>query len=323
MRKSVPASARNSTCVNVHVVDHDVDTDVDLGSTLQWYTQGRSDLTTSLERSSSGRVRFVRGTWTPHGAGTLLITSPGGSRVDAEAWGPGAAWLLERVPWMIGKFDDGAGYLADDEHPVVAACCRANRRTRFGSSGMLFHELLPTILQQRITGLEGKRQWMSLCRSLGESAPGPFPGVRLPPAPGVLQRQPSWWFHPLGIETKGARALIEVARHAEKMWEWSTLPASDAAHKLQLIPGIGVWTTGVVLGPALGDTDAVPVGDYHVKNVIAWNLANEPRATDERMLELLAPYEGQRGRVLQAVMSHGRNAPKYGARQRILPMAKW
>ena len=84
-----------------------------------------------------------------------------------------------------------------------------------------------------------------------------------------------------------------------------------------------MWTVGCVLGPALGDPDAVPVGDFHVKNVVAWNLANEARATDERMLELLVPYAGQRGRVVQAIMRHGNGAPKFGPKQRILPMSRW
>ena len=30
---------------------------------------------------------------------------------------------------------------------------------------------------------------------------------------------------------------------------------------------------------------------------MCWALAQEPRGTDERMLELLEPYRGQRGRV--------------------------
>ena len=74
---------------------------------------------------------------------------------------------------------------------------------------------------------------------------------------------------------------------------------------------------------ALGDTDAVAVGDYHLKNFVAYNLVGEPRASDERMLELLEPYRGQRARVIALLAASGRSAPKYGARQRILPMERW
>ena len=67
--------------------------------------------------------------------------------------------------------------------------------------------------------------------------------------------------------------------------------------KLALLPGVGPWTVGSVLGPALGDPDAVPVGDFHFPNIVAWNLAGEARGDDQRMLELLEPFRGQRGRV--------------------------
>ena len=87
---------------------------------------------------------------------------------------------------------------------------------------------------------------------------------------------------------------------------------------LRLIPGVGPWTVGSVLGPALGDADAVPVGDFHFPHIVAWNLAGEARATDDRMLELLAPYEGQRGRVLRALVRTGQGAPAFGPRRRTL-----
>jgi 3-methyladenine DNA glycosylase/8-oxoguanine DNA glycosylase len=61
-----------------------------------------------------------------------------------------------------------------------------------------------------------------------------------------------------------------------------------------------------------GDPDAVPLGDYHIPNLVAYALAGEPRATDQRMLELLEPYIGQRGRVIRVLMAGGRGAPRFG-----------
>jgi 3-methyladenine DNA glycosylase/8-oxoguanine DNA glycosylase len=78
-----------------------------------------------------------------------------------------------------------------------------------------------------------------------------------------------------------------------------------------------------VLSTALGHPDAVAVGDYHLKNVVAFNLAGAPRGSDERMLELLAPYAGQRGRVVRLLLLGGRMPPAFGPRRRILPMARW
>ena len=77
------------------------------------------------------------------------------------------------------------------------------------------------------------------------------------------------------------------------------------------------------LGPALGDPDAVPVGDYHIPNTVSWALAGEPRGTDARRLELLEPTRGQRGRVIRLLGLDGHAAPAFGPRQRIQPMYKW
>ena len=93
--------------------------------------------------------------------------------------------------------------------------------------------------------------------------------------------------------------------------------------KLALLPGVGPWTIGSVMATAVGDADAVAVGDYHLKNVVAYALDGHPRGTDERMLELLAPYAGQRGRVVRLLLFDGNKAPAFGPRQRILPMARW
>jgi len=65
---------------------------------------------------------------------------------------------------------------------------------------------------------------------------------------------------------------------------------------------------------ALGDADAVSVGDYHLPNVASWHLAGEPRGTDERMLELLEPFRPHRGRVLRLLQVGAGGAPRRGPR---------
>ncbi len=80
------------------------------------------------------------------------------------------------------------------------------------------------------------------------------------------------------------------------------------------MPGIGPWTAAETVRIALGDPDAVSVGDYHIPNLVSWALAGEPRGTDERMLELLRPYEGQRARVVLLLELSGLGAPRYGPR---------
>ncbi len=300
--------------------------DVDVATTLGWYRHGRADPTTCMSVVGRGQFAsgdFVRATITPDGPGTVHVSWRGG-QLDVESFGPGGAWLAGRLPSMLGANDPGirVDTMATCA-TVVGAALHAARHVRVGASGGLYHELLPTIVEQRITGREAHHQWRALCLHLGEPAPGPFAGLRLPPAPLVLARRPSWWFHPLGIERKRAQALVEVARHAGKLWDWAGLPPTEAATRLRLIPGVGQWTVGSVLGPALGDPDAVAVGDFHLKNMVGFALAGEPRATDERMLELLAPYAGQRGRVVRALGLAGHSAPKFGPRKRIIAMHAW
>ena len=60
---------------------------------------------------------------------------------------------------------------------------------------------------------------------------------------------------------------------------------------------------------ALGDADAVSVGDYHLPSLVSWALAGERRGTDERMLELLAPFAGHRGRVIRLLAGAGSSRP--------------
>ncbi|MDP9463236.1 MAG: hypothetical protein M3P52_01320, partial [Actinomycetota bacterium] len=193
---------------------------------LSAYRFGAADPTTRL-----GNGEFWRASFTPTGAATMRIAwSPGG--IDAEAWGEGKDWMLQRVTAMTGELD--AGYEFEDAHPAVLRAQRNHPNVRFGASHMLFHELLPTILGQRITAGEAIRQWHVLCRRLGEPAPGPAPGLLLPPSPAALAGRPAWWFHPLGIEAKRADALRAMARHAGKLWAWAALPTADAAAKLAL-----------------------------------------------------------------------------------------
>jgi hypothetical protein len=289
-----------------------------LRATLGCFRYGSGDPTTRL-----GASTFARATLTPDGPATLLLRwrHDHSSELDVDAWGPGARWLAARAPSMTGDHDP-APPLPDVSSSVTRAQ-RDHGGLRIGASGDLFHELLPTIIAQRITGGEAVRQWRRLCLALGEPAPGPVAGLCLPPHPAQLARRPAWWFHPLGIESKRARALTEVARHAERLWDWAAAGPCTAGAGLALLPGIGPWTIGSVAGPALGDPDAVAVGDYHLPNLVAWHMAREARADDDRMLSLLVPFAGQRGRVIRLLGMTGVRAPGFGPRKRILPMHRW
>jgi 3-methyladenine DNA glycosylase/8-oxoguanine DNA glycosylase len=89
------------------------------------------------------------------------------------------------------------------------------------------------------------------------------------------------------------------------------------------LPGIGPWTAAEVVRIVFGDPDAVSVGDFHIPNTVAWALAGEARGTDARMLELLEPFQGHRGRVCDLLAYGGIGAPKFGPRMPIRSFARF
>jgi 3-methyladenine DNA glycosylase/8-oxoguanine DNA glycosylase len=138
--------------------------------------------------------------------------------------------------------------------------------------------------------------------------------------PEVLASLPYHAFHPLGLERRRAELVRAVAREAARLERLTAVaagPGGDPAPAyaaLRAFPGIGPWTVAEVGIRAFGDPDALSVGDFHLPHLVAWALAGEPRGTDERMLELLEPYRGQRGRVARLLELSGIRAPRYGPR---------
>ena len=161
--------------------------------------------------------------------------------------------------------------------------------------------------------MEARRAWRAVVRATAAPAPGDA-GLSLPPDPERLASVPSWELTSVGVTDRRAAALREVARHPRKIAALADGPLEDAWSWLAKLPGVGPWTVAEVSRLALGDPDAVSVGDFHLPNIVAWNLASEARGTDERMLELLAPYAGQRGRVQVLLEAAGASAPKFGPR---------
>ena len=88
----------------------------------------------------------------------------------------------------------------------------------------------------------------------------------------------------------------------------------QAADRLQALPGLGPWTAGSAMLQGMGFPDTIILGDYHMANTVAWNLAGEARADDHRMVDLLRPFKGHRGRVLRLLGVAGSSAPSHGPR---------
>jgi 3-methyladenine DNA glycosylase/8-oxoguanine DNA glycosylase len=294
----------------------DLDAPLDLRLILGPLRRGRGDPTLRLSS-----VAAARATRTPDGPATLLAEVRG-SRVEAEAWGPGAEHVLDGLPALLGLDDDPTGF-DPSLHPVIAGLHRRLYRIRLGRTGAVMEALMPAILEQRVTGAEAASAFRTLIRRYGEPAPGPVAvsqRLRLQPAPDVLAALPYYVFHPLGVEGRRAEIIRRVARDARRLDALSDLPGTPAevgaaaAARLRAYPGIGPWTAAEVTLRALGDPDAVSVGDFHLPNVVAFALAGEPRGDDARMLELLEPWRGHRARVVRLLEASGIEAPKYGPR---------
>jgi len=292
-----------------------LDAPVDLRAVLGPLMRGTGDPTMRVAAGAA-----IRASETPEGPGTIEMRVVGAS-ILASAWGPGAAWLLEALPAALGLDDDDTGF--DPKlHPVVADLARRLGPVRLGRTGAVWEALLPAILEQRITGTEARRNYRRLVLAHGTPAPGPH-GLHVAPPPQVVGGLPSWTLTGLGIEPRRGALLRRISREAPR-WERIGVAslaqgaggrgAADLAAAMQANSGIGPWTAAEVTLRALGDPDAVSVADAHLSNVVAFALKGEARGTDERMLELLAPWPGHRARVVRLLERSGITPPRYGPR---------
>ena len=283
----------------------ELDRPLDLRLTVGPLRRGLRDPTIRLEPRA-----VARATRTADGPGTLVIRQQG-ERLEAEAFGPGADRLLAGLPALVGI--DDRPELPGPAHRLLAELVRRLSGLRIGRTGNVVEALVPAILEQKVTGTEAFRAWRLLVRRYGEPAPGPH-GLWVPPPPDTLAVLPYHAFHPLGVERRRAETIRRVAARAERLDELPDLPLPEAYRRLVSFAGVGPWTAGEVALRALGDTDAVSIGDFHLPHLVTWALAGEPRGDDTRMLELLAPYHGQRGRVVRLLEASGIRPPRYGPR---------
>lgn len=260
-----------------------------------------------------------RASLTPEGPGCVSIDvfQHGAHRI--VSWGPGGDWLAQRAERLSAHLTPFTPVTA--RHESVRRAVRRVGHLHLPASDTPYHEVLPAVLGQRITAAQALRQWALLCERYGEVAPGPL-GLRLPPTPERLLRVPSWEFHRLGIEEQRAKTLRVAARYATFIDHTRELEPLDARTALQQLPGIGVWTAAVTIGVSHGDPDALPIGDFHVKNTVAWALHGRARGTDEEMEASLADYPLQRWQVVRTLERAGVGAPRFGPGRRLLDVAR-
>lgn len=271
---------------------------------------GRSDPT-----CVAGRGTFARAVHTPAGPGTLRVDWSPGGHATVAAWGAPAAvdWLLDAAPAWLGLADDVSAFRP--AHPLVAELWRRAPGARLGASGLVWAELLPTIVSQRVQFPDAARSWRRLVRAHGTPAPGPL-GLWLAPAPERLRELSYHDLHRFDLERRRADALLTAARHADRLEEAATMPVAAAIERLQALPGLGAWTATSVAAAAFGHPDTVVLGDYWFPTVVRHALAGDRRwcPDDGPMLALLAPFTGHRGRVVRMLCAAGfqpaRRAPR-------------
>lgn len=239
---------------------------------------------------------------TPEGPVTLaLLRSSKG--VEARAWGPGAAWAIERSDALAGLRDDPSG----PEWPPgpIATLARRGRGIRLPRSPWVFDGLTEYVLQQRVAFRDAARAHRRLVSSLGAAAPGP-PGLRLPLEPSAWLRLPADELRRAGVDGRREGTLRAAARGARHVDAAFDLAPARARGVLAAIAGCGPWTVEITMGFVLGDPDAVPTGDLHLPHEVGRALAGDGQADDARMLELLEPFRGHRFRLLRLLLAAGR-----------------
>ncbi|WP_149179937.1 DNA-3-methyladenine glycosylase [Streptomyces sp. TRM49041] len=282
---------------------------VDLGLTLGPLRRGPGDPT--FRTTSDGSVwRTCR---TPSGPGTLRVAARGGA-VEAEAWGSGAEWLLDRLPELLGERDDPDAFTP--RHRLLALTRRRRPGLRLTRTGLVMESLIPSILEQKVTTDEAYRAWRMLVRTYGEPAPGGPPALRLyvMPEPRTWALIPSWEWHRAGVDTKRSSTVLRAVRVARRLEEAAAMEPEDARRRLELIPGIGPWTSAETVQRSNGAADAVTVGDYHLPGIVGHALAGNRDADDAEMLELLEPYAGQRHRAARLILLSGHTPPRRAPR---------
>lgn len=287
---------------------------LDLGLTLGNLQRGGArDRTIRIEPG-----RAWRATWTPEGAATLCLeVTP--TALRARAWGPGSGWALLAAPALVGLDDEPGSF--HPQHPLLSTIHRSHRGLRLGRTGRVFEALVPTVLEQKVPGVEAWVAYAAMVSALGEPAPGEG-DLLLPPTPRRLLATPYWTFHRFGIERRKADVIRNAAALARRLDDLVQVGATEATRLLLSLPGIGPWSAAEVAAVAFGDRDAVSVGDYNLPHVVSWALAGEPRGSDARMLELLEPYRGHRARVIRLLAAAGITAPRFGPRMPLRRLAR-
>ena len=282
---------------------------LDLKQTIGILQRGTSDPTVAID----GR-RFWLAFRTPAGAATLCLRQASDG-IRAAAWGPGAEEALRSVPRLCGADDDAAGFDVSS-HALLAEVARRNPGIRMARTDRVFDALAHAILEQKVTGMQAFGAWRYLLSRFGTRAPGPTPRPMFAaPSPDVWRSIPSWQWHRAGVQPAQSRTLVAAAQRGAGI-ERAALAAPDGEASERVftsLPGVGPWTSAETRMRALGDPEAVSVGDFHLAREVGFALTGA-RTDDAGMLRLLEPWRGHRQRIVRLIWASGARDPRRGAR---------
>jgi 3-methyladenine DNA glycosylase/8-oxoguanine DNA glycosylase len=285
---------------------------LNLRQTLAPLTRGAGDPTHRWVGSGLWRT-----TNTTDGAATLLLQQRG-NEVHAAAWGPGAAIAIAGVPELCGHGDDWSE-LDLSPHPYLREIWRGLPGLRLTRTNAVFEALMAAIIEQKVTSIEARHAWRYLTTKYGTEAPGPAPqGMRVFPTVKVWRSIPSWEWHRAGVTPQRSDTAMRASAVAASLERTLVLGrgGAEVARKLRTVLGVGVWTAAETTQRSHGDPDSPSVGDYHLPAVVGLALIGIP-VDDDGMLELLAPYVGQRQRVMRLIEAAGIRKPLRGPRMTI------
>lgn len=290
---------------------------IDLATTLAPLRRGGSDPCHTATRDGA----HWHASRMPTGPVTYRLAQEGPQAVSARAWGPGAAEFVERLPRMLCLEEDVADFIPN--HPKIAEAHRRFPGLRMLRTGLIFESLVPAVLEQRVHTVSARASWRRLVWKFGDPAPGPTPiPMRVPPDAHTWRHIPSWEYHRANVDPQRSKTIVLAARVADRLEQAAGLDPAAAAERLRTVPGIGVWTAAEIAQRALGDPDALSVGDFHLAAIVGWTLLGRP-IDDDAMVEYLEPLRPHRYRAVRLLEISGQaRKPKFGPRTPLVDISR-
>ena len=139
-------------------------------------------------------------------------------------------------------------------------------------------------------------------------------GMFVPPSAQRWARIPSWEWHRARVGPDRSATLVRAAGVAPALERTVGVASSEAQRRLRTVRGIGGWSAAEVAQRSYGDADAVSFGDLHLPRQVVFALTRRDDGDDAALAEVLAPWAGDRYRVVRMVELAGIGAPRRGPR---------